>query len=326
MTAVRRASSPVSMRLFQDDKENSLKRRSMASMTHSKLTSGMLSGVSASLQNIAQSVAEELSATHRAQSSDNLADVKLDQFEPRIDLRRNTVHDLDLSKLSKMGMPQGRPKPPPLQRRAASCHGAPSSTAPPRPPRPAWMKKTPEKRRAQLAMGMTAAEIEAENQAIDDMILPYASNVSIRAWAKPRIGNEPREPESGYSSRASSTSPAVISKVDTHEEIYDKEYEWGGAVETPSKYNHDSARFKVNALVSPEKPRPEGKSTTSLMEILDEVSRAMAESGSWRAASRIAQDRNTIKRVQGSLDATGIKPNEASATELLTALLSCFEE
>jgi len=62
------------------------------------------------------------------------------------------------------------------------------------------------------------------------------------------------------------------------------------------------------------------------MEVLEAISSTMAESGSWTAASRVAQDRAVIKRVQGTLDATGILPDEASAAELLTALLSCFEE
>lgn len=177
-------------------------------------------------------------------------------------------------------------------------------------------------KRSNVATKTQKTAMETQATAMEELVLPYASTVSIRSWAKPRNGSAPRRgqcesPESGYNSRASSASPLE------DDGIYDKEYVWGSAA-----YNHDEARAKI-AVMTPQKQRSgnrEDRSTTPLMEVLEAISSTMAESGSWTAASRVAQDQAVIKRVQGTLDATGILPDEASATELLTALLSCFEE
>eukprot|EP00040_Diaphanoeca_grandis_P011331 m.57986 g.57986 ORF g.57986 m.57986 type:complete len:315 (+) comp22480_c0_seq2:122-1066(+) len=287
-------------------RDNQTKHKSSLSMFRKKTGKrSMFSEVGSSMPDIAQSMGEEINLVMRAGSCDNLNDLQLDMadFEKRSPFKAKNQFILRTT---------------PLERSASAPLTRPN--CPPRPPRPSWMKKTPKKQKDEESMFQVFADDDD-----DELIQPYARLTSIRTWAL-----QPRS-QSSYNARHTVSGPTK--KAQTRKpSVYGKEYVWGKSeTAQPQHFDHAKARTTVREMCTPRKQRPtehddENPLEGKLMEVLEDISSDMAASGSWHSAAKIARDQAVVQRVQTALNTSKITPDEASAVELLTALLSCFDD
>eukprot|EP00039_Didymoeca_costata_P024773 m.11437 g.11437 ORF g.11437 m.11437 type:complete len:318 (-) comp4440_c0_seq1:1376-2329(-) len=258
--------------------------------------------VGSSLALFQQTGAEQISYHKRStQGSDGMDDMDLQmhQFESRGNKTRPASVDC-IDHIVAHPVLEGKnenqaPVPPPRRATWQSDRNAPKL-----PPRPDWMKIKNENRPEEICTP----------------IKPYISNRVLRPWAMPRrpkpdpMGLEVptiKKRDSGYlSSRNNSTSPDFEQQETSLEQ---------------------TGQTEKNSLQRRRRPTLEPEAfhiSASLSAVLDDIRSDMQLAGSWEGAETVSQKATNVQRVQDKLNELGVLPAEATAPEILAALLSGF--
>lgn len=64
----------------------------------------------------------------------------------------------------------------------------------------------------------------------------------------------------------------------------------------------------------------------ALTAVLEAISTRMEEAGDWESAAALSSSASVVAEVEHALNAASVKSTDVTASELLTALLSCFAE